>query len=212
MNKSTFHKMIAGAGLALLLAAPGAVRPAQAQAAQFGSVDVQKILAGYGKKDDYQKRIDALSRSLDSRFRAQANSPMLSKEEQQTLGGLLGKAGASDAERAQITALQQKSKKDADALAALQQKASPTDADKNTLDALTKEQAAGQQALAEIADDYKNQVQKLNDQINKELTDTVRNAISDIAKQKGLAVVFDAQVAIYTANDITDDVVKKLNK
>ena len=34
----------------------------------------------------------------------------------------------------------------------------------------------------------------------------------EVAKQKGLAVVFDAQVAIYTANDITDDVVKRLNK
>ena len=32
------------------------------------------------------------------------------------------------------------------------------------------------------------------------------------AKDRGLTMVFSSEVALYSANDITDDVLKKLNK
>ena len=40
----------------------------------------------------------------------------------------------------------------------------------------------------------------------------MKEAIAAVAQQRGLAVVFDSKLALYTANDVTDDVLKRLNK
>ena len=200
------------------LALTGTVTSAPVRAAEapvgvpFGSVDVQKVLAGYTKKASYDQQIQQTQARLAGYMQQQSNSPMLSKADQDQLGALLAKPSPTDQDTAAISQLQAKSTAAVQSLATLQQKPNPTDADKAQLADLLKQQDAGKAALDATYKGYQDQVQKANDDLSQKLSAEVKAAIVEVAKQKGLAVVFDAQIAIYTANDITDDVVKRLNK
>jgi len=69
----------------------------------------------------------------------------------------------------------------------------------------------GTQALQAIHDDYSQRLNQQSDQVDQQTLDDIRSAVAAIAKQKGLSVVFDSTYAIYTANDITQAVIAKLN-
>jgi Skp family chaperone for outer membrane proteins len=195
----------------------GAVAPRAKAAdapAAFGSVDVNKLQSGYNKLSDIKSRVKQIGDDFSARLKTQANYDMLSLDEQRQLGALLGRTPASDQEKATIGSLENKSSHDSQELATLQQKpaAQLTDSDKARLTALTTEHQNGQQALQQISDEYQNDFNAQQEKISSDLTDQLRAAIAQVAKERGLAVVFDSSVAIYSANDITDDVLKRLNK
>ena len=203
--------------VAVLALASASVRAAHAAPVPggmpiFGSVDIQKLQTQSTKKTKYDADLHALADRLDTAFKLQAASVMLSKANQTELGILLSEANPTTADQAHIAALQAQSTKDAQALQDLQQKKEPTPADTSTLDTLTTQYKAGQQALQDIGDGYQAQLKALSDKDNTEFTQAVRDAISAVAQQKGLSVVFTSDIAVYTTNDITDDVVKRLNK
>jgi Skp family chaperone for outer membrane proteins len=215
LNRRSHSLPIIGLALTLLCTSFTAIN-ASAAAAQssptFGSVDVQKVLAGATKKAALDQQLTDLSNKLEAQFKQQVASPMLSAANQQELGTLLSKSNPTDADKARITELQAMSQKDADELASLQQVKSPTDAQTARLGVLTKEQQDSQEIFQNIADGYKAQVQAASDKNNLQLSDALKQAIAAVAQQKGLAVVFDSNVALYTSNDITEDVTKRFNK
>lgn len=218
MKTVSLSRFCGAAGFALtvlglqLPIAPVQAAPASSSPFVFGSVDLAKILAGYKKKANLDQQIQALSQKLDAQFKQQVGSDMLTKEDQQALTALLSKPSLGDADRAQVTALQQKSAKDAQELAGLQQKQNPAAADTARLQALTQQRQVGQQSLQDAADAYKAQVQAEQERLSAQLSATVRTAIGEVAKDRGLMMVFDAQITVYSANDISDDVLKRLNK
>jgi Skp family chaperone for outer membrane proteins len=177
----------------------------------IGSVDIQKLLAGYTKKaeseSDYEKVVD----QYNGAFNAQKANYMLAETDQQTLGTLLLKDNQTPADQAQIKQLEAQSQADAAELAALQQKASPTDADKVRLAALSQEQQASQQILQDVADNYKQQLDAKNQAASDVIAGDIKAAVAAVAQQKGLTVVFDSSLAIYATNDVTALVLAKLN-
>lgn len=190
-------------------------RPAQAAPAglpTFGSVDIQKLQTQSSRKAKYDADLHALADRLDTAFKQQTSSIMLTRAEQTELGGLLSKANPNDADRARVAALQGQAARTAQELANLQQAKAPTPADTARLAALTGQYQSGQAALQEVGDGYQVQLKKLSDQDNAEFTRSVREAITAVAQQKGLSVVFTSDIAVYTTNDITEDVVKRINK
>jgi len=205
MTTGTVALAIASASFIPVQAAPAGIPT-------FGSVDITKIQTLSTRKAKYDNDLHALADKLDALFRQQTASVMLTKAEQTELGGLLEKSNQTDADRARITALQTKASDDAQQLTDLQQKKDPSAADTNQLATLTSEYEAGKGALQEIGDGYQNQLKSLSDTDNAEFTRNVKEAIAAVAQQKGLSVVFTSDVAIYTANDITEDVVKRINK
>jgi Skp family chaperone for outer membrane proteins len=178
----------------------------------FGSVDLTKILSGYKKKADLDQQIQTFSQKLDAQFKQQVGSDMLSQTEQAELTALVSKDSPTSADLARITALQQQSSRDSQELATLQQKSNASAADQARLTALTEQHQAGQQALQSVADGYKADVQAFQEKLSSQLSATVKQAITTVAQQRGLNVVFDSQFAIYCSNEITDDVLKVLNK
>lgn len=203
--------------VAALTLASASVRAAHAAPASggmpvFGSVDIQKLQTQSAKKSKYDADLHALAARLDAAFKLQAASLMLSKADQTELGSLLSKANPTTADQARIAALQAQSSKAALQLQDFQQKKDPTPADTSTLDALTTQYKTGAQAMQEIGDGYQAQLKTLSDKDNTDFTQAVREAIAAVAQQRGLSVVFTSDIAVYTTNDITDDVVKRLNK
>ncbi len=214
---NTIRMMTGAAALALtLLGLPSLTpsahaAPAQSGAIVFGSVDLNKLLTGYSKKAVYDQQVQDLNGKLDAQFKQQVNYDMLTKDQQNQLTALLSKPTPSSQDQATITSLQQQSDKDAQELAALQQKQSPTPTEQARLQTLSQQKQAGQQALQDIADGYRAQVQAEQDRLSAQLSDTVRLAIAAVAKDHGLTMVFTSQVAVYSNNDVTDDVLKRLN-
>ena len=214
LTRSIRNFVILG-GAALTLASSVAAKPAAAAPAGmpvFGSVDIVKIQAQSAKKTKYDTDLHALADRLNAAFKVQTQSPMLSKADQTELGTLLSKTNASEADRARVAVLQAQSGKALQELNDLQQAKSPTPADTARMAALTTQAQAGQETLREIGDGYQAQLKTLSDKDNTEFTQNVREAIVAVAQQKGLSVVFTSDIAVYTANDITDDVVKRINK
>lgn len=218
MKTATFAKLIMIAGtVAALLGSPSIMpqviaAPAASSAVVMGSVDLDKILAGYTKKATFDQQVQELNTKLDAQFKQQVNYDMLTPDQQKQMTALLSKPSATDQDRAQITQLQAQSNKDAQDLAALQQKPNPTADDQARLKVMTQQHQTGQQALKDVADGYTQEVTDRQQALSTQLSDNVRLAIAAIAKDKGLTVVFTSQVALYCSNDITDDVLKRLNK
>ncbi|MBM3275913.1 MAG: OmpH family outer membrane protein [Candidatus Sericytochromatia bacterium] len=58
----------------------------------------------------------------------------------------------------------------------------------------------------------KEAVEKLDKELSAKLKRQIETAIQDVAKAKGYSVVVDKQVVLFGGEDITDEVLKKLNK
>jgi Skp family chaperone for outer membrane proteins len=197
--------------LAILAIGTSASRPALAQAGAMGSVDLHKVASSYTKRSTAQDSLQQMVNQLQQTFSTQSAYPMLTADQQKQLGNLLLKANKTAADQAQIQTLESQSQGDAQALAALQQKKDLTDDDRTKLAQLTEEQQNGAAALQAVHDDYSQRLSQQSDQVDQQTLDDIRAAVAAVAKQKGLSVVFDASVAIYTANDITQAVINKLN-
>ena len=201
---------------ALTLASLATVRPASAAPASglpvFGSVDINRLQTQSTRKVKYDTELHALADRLDAAFKMQAQSLMLNSADQNELGSLLTNPHPTDSDRARITALETKAAQAAQQLIDLQQKKDPTPADTAQLGALNDANAAGQKIVQGIGDGYQAQLKKLSDDDNAAFTQSVKEAITAAAQQRGLSVVFTSDIAVYTANDITDDVIKRINK
>ncbi len=193
------------------LARPAAAAPAAGQQV-FGSVDISKLQQNSARKTKYDTDLRALADRLDSTFKLQAQSLMLSAADQNELGTLLNTPRPTDAQRAQITALQTRAAGNASRLTELQQKKDPTPADTAQLGVLTDMATSGQKIVTDVGAGYQAQLKKLSDDDNTAFTQVVKEAIAAAARERGLSMVFTSDVAVYTTNDITEDVIKRINK
>ncbi len=194
------------------LARPAAAAPAAAGQQVFGSVDISKLQQNSARKTKYDTDLRALADRLDSTFKLQAQSLMLSAADQNELGTLLNTPRPTDAQRAQITALQTRAAGNASRLTELQQKKDPTPADTAQLGVLTDMATSGQKIVTDVGAGYQAQLKKLSDDDNTAFTQVVKEAIAAAARERGLSMVFTSDVAVYTTNDITEDVIKRINK
>ncbi|MGI4787214.1 MAG: OmpH family outer membrane protein [Janthinobacterium lividum] len=207
--------VLGAAALALISfasAQPVAAAPTPSTIPVIGSVDISKLQQQSARKTKYDTDLHALADRLDVTFKLQAASIMLSSADQNELGALLNSPRQSDSDRARITALETKAAQAAQQLVDLQQKKDPTPTDTAQLGALNDANTAGQKIVQGIGDGYQAQLKKLSDDDNAAFTQSVKEAIAAAAKEHGLSVVFTSDIAVYTTNDITDDVIKRLNK
>lgn len=208
------HKFLLGGTLALglMLAGPHTAKAAPAGVPVFGSVDIGRVQSESTRKAKYDADLRALADRLQSAFKQQANSIMLNKADQTELGTLLIKSNPNDTDRARVTALIAKSATAGQQLTDLQQKKEPTPADTAKLTELTSLYQNGQTVLQAVQDDYQAQLKKLNDDDTTQFTKLIKDAITAVAQQKNMTAVFSSDVALYTTNDITSEVVKRVNK
>ena len=180
----------------------------------FGSVDLQKCgqesKGRQASEDELRKFVQSLDSSLQRL--AGSSSRFLSDTEIKELAALYEKDPASEADKKRITELEAKGDSGSAELSKLQQVGSPNDADKKRFSDLTATQQKGDSVLQSIRETYSSRVQARRDDLSLKYTNVIRETVGKIAKEKGLTVVFDSQFALYTANDITADVIKLLNK
>ena len=189
--------------------------PAQAQQ-QFGIVDFQSCAAQSKLKKDLDGQFDLYRRAMLTVFNRlkEGNAIFLTKAEMTELSGIYEKADkASAAETARATDLQKKADQSAGTLNRLAGTAGTLkDDEKKELERLSGVQNEGIPILNEIGADYERRIKEKGDGFENQLEKAVKEAVKKVAQEKSLALVFNANVVIYAATDITEDVVKILQK
>lgn len=97
-------------------------------------------------------------------------------------------------------------------LAKIESTPQPTDENRRRFTELGNMRQQGDQNLQQLTNDLQERLRKREEELTTKTIGVIRDAIAAVAKTKGLTVVFDNKVAIYTNNDITADVVKQVNK
>ena len=172
---------------------------------------MSKVIANYSKRASADAAFQQAQQQFQDVFKTQTANSMLDAADQQKLGSLLllGDSATQD-QKQQIADLETQASTASNSLAALQQKQDASDADKIQLQQLTQQQQAGQQALQDIADSYRQQLDQKNQQLSADIAADIKVAVAAVAKQQGISVVFDSTVAIYTSTDLTQAVITKL--
>jgi len=204
---------IIGIVLSILMAAPA--RSAEAQV--FATLDIERAFNDYTKKQDLDKQIMTDLQGLQSKLELRKTHELLSSTEFEELATLKAKVTPTDAEKKRIEELESASTQREQELQALRQKTTPTDAEKTRMAALQDQIKQTDTELKDAAKQADADWQKRRYELSKQVMDDVQAAVATVAKSKGITMVFNKSVGetvlvIFSTNDITDEVLKKLNK
>ena len=188
--------------------APGDVRGA------IGSVDIGRTLSEYRERQKSSEQVQTLRQSLNrvlERLR-DSSAIILPEAEAVELSRIYEKTTPSDAEQRRTGELESRARSLSDELRGLQNVASPSEQQRQRLGELAAQQRKTSEALQTIQGGFEDRLQQLDRQLTQKIGEDVKAAVARVAQQRNLTVVFDSQVALYTSNDITADVLKQLNK
>ena len=194
------------------------VRAAHAQAANtvasFGSVDFDRAVS---ESKARKRDLDELNTLLNTLRRVnatlqQGSAGFLNETEFKKLAALYEKDPPTEAEKKEIAQLEQAGDSRKAEVARLQSTPQPTPDQNKRLNELNGISQQGNQNLQQLSDEFQARLRKREEELTTKTIAVIREAVGVVAKTKGLAVVFDNKVALYTANDITADVVKQVNK
>jgi Skp family chaperone for outer membrane proteins len=123
---------------------------------------------------------------------------------------LLAKPTDADTQKlAQITkAASTENQKQAD----LAQKASPTADDQKALSDYHARATVNKEFTQKLEQTYEKDIRTEQDKLKNDALDKVRKTIGDLARKQGYSIVFNLDSAPFAANNLTDEVVKEVNK
>jgi len=196
----------------------GALAAAEAKVPiPFGTVDIEKAYAGYQKSAQIREELKAAYDKANLKLDLMKANKLLTQEEITELVDLNTKDKQTDADKARISVLLDASKNRDQELQTLEQKQDATDAEKarrqELLDQRKKSEDAHKKAFETYQKDLGTQENELLAAAKKDIVD----AVAAVAKDKSIAIVFNRSIGladfiVYSSVDITDDVVKRLNK
>jgi Skp family chaperone for outer membrane proteins len=199
-------------GVALTLVTP---TPAHAQQ-QFGIVDFQSCAAQSKLKKDLDGQFDIFRKNMLGVFNKlkEGNVIFLSKQEMSEIATIYEKGDkATAAENTRVSELLKKADQSAGTLNRLvQTQGTLKDAEKKELERLNNIQNDGIPLLNEIGAELERRIKEKGDLFEDQLEKAVKEAVKKVAQEKSLAMVFNSNIVIYASTDITDDVVKILQK
>jgi Skp family chaperone for outer membrane proteins len=189
-------------------------RPAHAQTAQFGMVDIRRVIteskARIASDNDLQRTERSYSVILQRL--TQGSARFLTEAEITELSGLYEKDKPTEAEQKRIGALEAKGDQMKRELTTIQNTAKPDEAQTARFETLNATFDKGGASINQLNKTLSIKLQeRARDNDQKQLA-TIRTAVAKVAKAKGLSIVFTGDVAIYATVDITDDVLKEVNK
>jgi Skp family chaperone for outer membrane proteins len=199
-------------GVVLPLVTP---TPAHAQQ-QFGIVDFQSCAAQSKLKKDLDSQFDVFRKGMAGVFNKlkEGNVIFLSKPEMVELSAIYEKGDKATAtESTRATDLLKKADQSAGTLNRLAgTQGTLKDTEKKELERLSNLQNEGITLLNEIGAELERRIKEKGDSFEDQLEKAVKEAVKKVAQEKNLAMVFNSNIVIYASTDITDDVVKILQK
>jgi Skp family chaperone for outer membrane proteins len=180
----------------------------------YGSVDLQRV-ARESKLNEQNRaemgRLQTSLRNVIGQFQ-QHSAQFLTADEIKEMSDLILKEMPTEAEKKRRQALQDKATAFNSERVKLENTASPTDDNRKRYQELVTLDERGKQAIQALAADFQRRSDDKGIELENRLLTAIRGAVAKVAQEKKLTLVFDGAVAIYSANDITADVVKQINK
>jgi Skp family chaperone for outer membrane proteins len=206
------------AGAFLLVIATSVVattRTVESQASgSFASVNIGRCVAdskvqavNISELQGMQGRLQAVLQQLE-----QNGANFLSAKEAEELAKLYEKTTLSGDEKKRVAALEAIAAKKRADLKVLDTTPNPNEAQKKQMEDLLLQQENGMKMLQGIQEAYKDTIEKRDLELSQKFDNDLRGAITKVAQDKGIAIVFDNKAAVYAGNDITNDVIKIINK
>lgn len=183
-----------------------------AHAQAFGVVDYERVVNESTYVKNNLNRLQALEARYRGVLQTLQENLVLTNEERQELTNLLLADNLNEAQRKRVEQLTQTARQRAGELQQLRQKPQPSETEKAALDRFTQMETVGREALQTLAQQLGQQLDQQVRQSRDEVEKAVREVIAQVAKEKKLTVVFSAQVVFYAENDITSEVIKRLDE
>jgi len=217
-NRRTAHSLILAAAL-LIGAGPYVVNAAKSPAlqpnnAQRANVDMREVFEDSEAKQAADAKTAVYGRKLDQKFNELGQMPFLTPAELRDLSVLLIKDQPTESDTKKITDLRAESEKRSAENTALAQKkeADLTPADKNRMRELNGMRPAHAQTMVRVQALYQQQVNIENEKNEREGMAAVRGVVAKLAKDKGIAEVYDSSVLIVAPVDLTKEAIERTKK
>jgi len=214
MKQHTFLKRFSGL-LLLSLFALNCWNVKSAKAAddsiKIGVLDESKLSDSYTKYQDAMKVIDQKAQSLDEQLKAR---DLLNADEGAKFDTLIQKSTRTADEQAQLDALLKSGNDRRAEILALSGKATRTDAETKRITELQTTLKSNSDAVQKLQDALLKLLLDEKHTTEKTYTDLANKTVIDVAKDKKLTIVLSKSAAVWNMPnvDITDDVIKQLNK
>ena len=178
-----------------------------------GNVDIGKI---FNECDLVKKQTEALKNQFGVRQSLvdflKAN-PFLSTEKMTRFRDLSVKTTVlSAAEKTELEAIKAEDLDNANKLRTLSQKEKPTAAEIATIEELNKRKDAALTVLERWVQEFSDDMQSKQGSSRTDILQKIQDGITKTAKEQGYSVVFSREAAPFSANDITPEVLKTVNK
>lgn len=202
------HWIIAILGLLVL---GSAVAGFQAGADKFGVVDMQRVIDQSEQGKATQARLNNMLNSRKSLLEFIGTHRVLTAEQAVRLHELSLKEAPTEAEKTEMTKIKNDVKTSGEKFQALQTKQNPTAEDRTLLSEYMQRANTMMQTVDRWANEFDAEMQKVLGEQNTAITEKARAAVQEVGKAQGYTLVFEAKIAPYGANDITDPAIKAMN-
>lgn len=180
-------------------------------ASKFGVVDVNKVLRDSEKGKKLTEELQTQFNTRQGLLEFVAANPTISAEQASKLRELSVKLNTTAAEKTEIENIKKAVVADENKFASLGQKADLTEGERAELEDLGTRRRNAQGMLGRWQQEFTQELQTLELEKQADLVDKVKSIVQDAAKKGGYTMVFQTNVAIYGANDLTDEATKALN-
>lgn len=183
-------------------------------------VNPRKLVSEYKFAIAAREKLANMEQDAKNRLEVYGGYQYLDSSEQDTLVTLVQKerspnpaSALSKSETEQLVALREKYKRVAALYATLSSKsnADTTPADAKEFDDLNKRRTATQIRGKSLNDSVTETLQKEQEKANVKIDSDIKEVLNKYCKDKGFTLVFSNEVVFYAENDISDEVLKKLN-
>lgn len=181
----------------------------------LGSVDMEEIYNSSGGPAELEVAARQRAADGEQRIRRILNAPYLEVNELQEYGELIGKAKLTAEEEKRSADLKKMSDDRASELATLQTK--PVDqlqpADKTRMSHLQDlKKTVDTQVQPGLVADFRAQSEGWAAEYRHRQFAALREQVAKVAKEKGIAHVFDSTSLVYSVNDLTSTVLQRVGK
>jgi Skp family chaperone for outer membrane proteins len=180
-------------------------------AQSIGVVDYERIVNEAQLTQESLRELQTLQQRYQQAFQSLQENLILTDEERQEFANLLMQPNLNDQQKQRLEALKTIARQRADELQALRQKANPTETEKAALERFTQMEARSREAIQLLGQQWSQEFNQQAETRRSQVQKRIREVIAQVAKEKKIQVVFSAETVLYCENDLTDEVIKRLN-
>ncbi len=180
-------------------------------AQSIGVVDYERIVNEAQLTQESLRELQTLQQRYQQAFQSLQENLILTDEERQEFANLLMQPNLNDQQKQRLEALKTIARQRADELQALRQKANPTETEKAALERFTQMEARSREALQLLGQQWSQEFNQQAETRRSQVQKRIREVIAQVAKEKKIQVVFSTETVLYCENDLTDEVIKRLN-